>query len=301
MKIYFSAPNLSILQEYHERTGGRKLNILVSYYEHKTNLLQTLEKYAPYIGDVMLDSGAFSMFKEGVGSDAIKDLMRQFHGFLKSTDSKFLDRFKMIFNLDYHPDKKTGLAYNQQAFHDLQQAYSRVVPVLHDITESSEDFETYSSYNPCAIAIGTSEDKRKLKYLRPMVDRIHASGKPCHILGVTSLSILKECYVSSCDSKSWLDYSKSGQVMYVANVEHDIIENIYFPNKEDDKRSGTIFIHKYNGIDNFCREMKKELQLELEDFFHPVKCSMARGLANIYGFLKIEEIVNLKYKQSVPE
>ena len=266
-------------------THEKKVNVLYSYYyNQECRIEDTVQKTGKYVSHFMLDSGGFST--RNMPENERENLRMNFINYIKNRQETHND-FKCIFAYD---DLKESVDVNINYFDELHGLYSGIVPIIHDLDEPDYEITAYLSYKPEIIAIGQANNgkkERNAKRLKSVIDKIRSNKKDIkiHLLGITKLETLLEVDFDTCDSKSYLDCAISGIVMYFN--EKTGKELIYFPNKENKKKSGTVLLDDASHKQDFLNDMEKVFKLRREDFFNN-NAQKNRTLANIYYTIQIE-------------
>lgn len=287
MEIYLAGPNLKIIQEFYERSK-LKPNILISYNDAKGKVEETVDSYRPYCNKFMLDSGGFSSKKKLTKEESIC-LGNRFLNFLKEKKS-FLDKtFTCVFAFDYI---KGLIDFNKNTsrYEEQLSIYDNIVPVVHNINENSNEIENYKVYEPHTIAIGFSEDKTNIKYLKPATEKIRMFTKS-HLLGVTDAKLLTEIKTDTSDSRSWSDYAETGEICYYYKDNYKArIERLYNPNIQNKERSGAKLFYESEYFDIVMEDVKK-FGFTQEDLDNKNKEKLMK-FVNIYYTMGLETILN---------
>lgn len=312
MDIFFVADlhstQLNLFRSFYKLTNI-KLNILLSYYYMKNNadFRRDVENINFYTNKIMLDSGAFTAFKSLNEKDTIQ-LGRQYKIFLKTHKTFINNTFYRVFSFDYRKDKD-GFDDNHAEFYELYEAYNKVCPVIHRLSDDkgNEEIDVYAEYNPLTIGIGQIENRtsqKNLSYLQKTIEGINDVKSDCHLLGIANFEMLQNLHgIATCDSSSWNVYAINGVVQTfispkqnLTNVEPEI-KLVKFYKYESDKDKTDYFENQSDEFKNsFFMEMNKVLRLEPEQFYNSENIR-SRQLANLYYTHKIFEYLTNKEKK----
>ena len=182
------------------------INILESFYYAKDN--KVIERLLPYIGNFLLDSGAFTFMNNSHLAKIDWDAYTEDY-------ADYINRhnIKLFFELDI--DNIVGLSEVERLRQKLQALTGKPpIPVWH-ISRGKDYFEKMCKNYPY-VSIGgivTQEIPRdKYERLFPWFIRTaHAAGAKIHGLGYTGK--LKQFRFDSVDSTAWL-YGNRGGYLY---------------------------------------------------------------------------------------
>ena len=295
MNVYLvKPPSVSILQEFYGATG-LKPNILISmkeYFDNYKGLFKVVSEIKPYVNKFILDSGGFST-NDIKDKKTAEDMKNKYLIFIELYRNYIEKTFEYIFAFDYIYGN-IDFNLNSDWYDEQHSVNKMVVPVIHNIHNNTE-VDRYSSYHPKHISIGKCPDKTNVDFLKPVIDEIRKKSK-FHFLGVTAPKILTKIIVDNCDSKSWIDESKSGVLNYFYEDDKEIKQdNVHFPKYIDVKKSGAILYEKYKNIEKIY-EIGKIFGKVSEDFISGNQQDTLM-LCSIYNYMKLEELLSRYYKE----
>lgn len=288
MEFYFAAPIYQCFSEYYKRTG-EKLNMLFSYALISENFVNEINRFLPFANNLMLDSGGFTYFNKSYNEKIA--FSNSFKMFLEHTDSEILSKFKYIFAYDIS-ESADDFVHNHDIYMQLRDVYKNIVPVIHSMnTDENSEIAEYAKFQPPAISIGKCKNKRVLRQIKSANDEIKKHTKS-HLLGVSDIAKISVLDFDTSDSKSWLDDSTRGVVRYLREENGKYhIDLLYFPDYMGKSKSGFTNIEDYEHSEQFFHDMKKVLNLDRDMFFN-TNDGLARALASILFYKRMEEIVN---------
>jgi hypothetical protein len=173
MKVFAAINDAEIVRKFYEKTGGIKLNYLISYFYLDGLAYRLTEEYRSCINELYLDSGAFS-----VAGGRSKITITEYSKYLKL----FGDKFDQYFNLDDRFDDPDHNQYNQQYLEKtLPERPKKPIPVVHDTSDPFAEFSYYAALDHDYIAIGSTinipdDTMVRIKDTYPNV-KIHLFGK----------------------------------------------------------------------------------------------------------------------------
>lgn len=289
-------------QKYFDRTGF-KINVLLSYYYLGDDIEGEILKHKQYANKIILDSGAYSLFGK---YDEVNDLKAKFRATLEYSREFLEENIFFVCSMDFREDVE-GFSDNYNEYMNLREIYPNIVPVIHNIyTEPNDEVAAYSFFKPPVISIGKISGKKSTQNRSALIDSINKikQNSNCHLLAITDYNTIKSLpEFDSCDSRSWLQYSYYGNILYnfvdSSNMYNEKL--LYFDeNYSDDitisdkvkKIPFSVFENKYKvECEQFLDEIKENLNISRDNLFSPEK-EYYRKLCNIYYFLKMEKYIN---------
>lgn len=184
-----------------------QVSVLESFYYINPKSEAVIEQY----DDILLDSGAFTLFTSGKKADWDEYVDRY---------ADFINRhhIKHFFELDI--DKLVGREKVKQLTKRLEfLTNQQPIPVWHKF-RGYEEFETMcDQYKYVAIGgIVSGEIKRQeYKHLAHFIGVAHDKGCKIHGLGFTKIPLLKYLHWDSVDSTAWLSGNRFGFVYQYRN------------------------------------------------------------------------------------
>ena len=295
MNIYLviSSSSYEMLHLFYSYTC-MKPNILISmkeYLDKYTELLKLIKNVSPFVNKIILDSGGFSTFD--IKDVKVAEIMKnKYLNFIEKYYNYTHETFEYIFAFDYIHGS-INFKLNYEWFDEQCSVNEMVVPVVHNISKDSKEVDEYSVYHPKHIAIGKCQNKTNIDLLKPVIDNIRKNSK-FHFLGITTPKILTKITVDNCDSKSWIDYSKSGKLMY-SYLENDEIKSdtVFFKKYENKSYSGTIPFDDYTKKDEILK-IGKLFGKEYKDFFNDNQ-NETLMLCSLYNYMTLQDLVNKIY------
>jgi len=285
MKIFISSPSDAVLTELARRCPGLKLNILLTMARMpSSNIPGFFQKHGAVIESSVLDCGAFSLNKSNLGITA-DQLFTRLAAYALADGG----RYEMVFSMDdtFGPD---AFDANHLRLQELERLGLNVVPVIHNL--KNHEVQTYINRGHEYIAIGQAKNRTIPMNLFPPVYKMHASGVKVHLFGITDFFLISLCPAYSCDSKSWIDDSKTGVVRFWNPNKPEVvkIDLIYFPKKQDGKKAGTWAYTEYPDLDAFIDFIENRLGLTILEFIGKEKVLNCQ-MANILFYKILEEEV----------
>lgn len=203
-----------------ENTQGIK--ILESFYYCRNN--EVIPKLLPYMGDFLLDSGAFS-FMSGKGAVDWDRYTEEYAEWICANS------IKLFFELDI--DSIVGLSEVERLRAKLERLTGRQpIPVWHKGRGKDYFLGMCKDYPYVAIGgIVTQEVPRKIyEAAFPwFINEAHKAGAKIHGLGYTSLEGIRKYHFDSVDSTAWL-YGNRGGYLYKFNPLSGSFDKIPAPN-----------------------------------------------------------------------
>jgi hypothetical protein len=275
MKVFAAVNDAEIVRKFYDKTGGIKLNYLISYYYLDGMAYRLTEGYRSFIDELYLDSGAFS-----VAGGRSKITVTEYSKYLKL----FGDRFDQYFNLDDHFDNPDYNQGNQQYLEEnLPEGMKKPIPVVHDNQDPLAEFSNYAIQGHRYIAIGSTtkipdDTMAEIKEKYPDI-KIHLFGK-------TSLKELETGYYYSADSTTWADAAAVGDILYWDPDENEF-HKIYMGSTErgDSESDHYKRFSKREKLDAF---LKDTFDYEYKDLL--IKSgSEPRYIVNLFYYKQLEE------------
>lgn len=225
------------------------INILESYYYARTN--KTVDRLIPYIGNFLLDSGAFTFMSN---SKLVVDWDAYTEEYADYIKSRSINKF---FELDI--DSIVGLSEVERLRAKLENLTGKSpIPVWH-FSRGKAYFEKMCERYPY-VSIGgivTQEIKReKYETLFPwFISTAHRHGCKIHGLGYTGK--LKKYRFDSVDSTAWL-YGNRGGYLYKFDARHGEMGKVDAPVGMR-LRSSQAALYNFNEWVKYCQWAKRNL------------------------------------------
>lgn len=201
MKLFLAGLSGS-LGKYLNRDMIRGIYALESFYYAD----ETTEKYLPFFGDFLLDSGAFTFFSSGKQVDW-DEYVEKYARFIVKNNVKH------FFELDI--DKLVGYPVVKQLRKKLEVLTGRkCIPVWH-ISRGKEEFlRMCDEYKYVAVGGIVSKEITTDQYplFSWLIDEAHKRGCKIHGLGFTNLDGIKKYHFDTVDSTSWTTGNRFGAV-----------------------------------------------------------------------------------------
>lgn len=168
---------------------------------------QYTEKLLPYMGDFLLDSGAFTFMQNCDRQINWEEYIERYADFVKR------NKIKKFFELDI--DAVVGYEKVLQYRKKLEELVGRpCIPVWHK-SRGVEEYKSHCREYPY-VSIGgyvVKEIKQKeYENFPSMIKYAHKHGAKVHCLGYTSLNNLTRHHFDSVDSTAWTTGSRFGYV-----------------------------------------------------------------------------------------
>jgi len=280
MKIFNAIDSATIVPMFYEKTGGKKLNILISYAYQEGNISDLVKTYRHMIDKLYLDSGAYSVF---TGFKKIS--LPEYTTFLR----KYGDYFDRCFSLDDRFDNAEHNYWNQTELEEaLKDKKWKPIPVVHDYDDPYAEFKLYVKSGHKYIALGSMGAKKKLpKAIKEKIKKdfpdIHL-----HMFGDLNLKMLMNFRPHSADSAGWAHQAGMGGSIN------------YWRSSENKPYSFNV-----GGVDSDASEKnhikKSPFYPEIEQFMNDnfgysyqsiLSDSYQRQILNLYFFTQVEEYIN---------
>ncbi|UJX39273.1 hypothetical protein K9F62_11080 [Desulfovibrio sp. JY] len=289
MLLHISSPTVKQVLAFHALYPDWPLNVLLSYAIEQ-HFQEFQELYRKNICSLILDSGAYTLNKSSWAKRP-KDILRGYANFSEFS-SKYYD---FIFNLD---EDFTLHGYDVNMFNqiELEEANLDPVPVVHNLDNDEPDRFIDLGYD--LVAIGQCEGGRPFKKLKRVVNKFYENNIKVHLFGVTEIELLDKLPIWSCDSSSWAQYVKYGQVMWWNSelVDWNPMEVLYFPKRQvehDASRGSNYWDYIYQ--EQFDHYIEKNLGLTVDHLLGSNK-EYYRGLVNILFFKEMERYITERHE-----
>lgn len=168
------------------------------------------ERLLPYMGDFLLDSGAYTFMQNGKSHVEWNEYVEQYAAFVNK------NKVEKYFELDI--DSVVGYDRAKEYRRKLERLTGRQpIPVWHTSRGKDEFTKCAKEYPYVAIGglvgTGKSEYARKYwKYFPWFIRTAHENGAKIHALGFTSLQGIKQFHFDSVDSTAWTTGNRFGYV-----------------------------------------------------------------------------------------
>ena len=295
MRNYLSSMILCVLLEFSRRAPSVRPNVLLSYALLDNDFPHFIGKFRSLMRSLILDSGVFSIQKDGSKFSA-DELLQQF----KTFTAYSVGNFDLIFNFDRHFGLDSYDA-NLEYQIELEAAGIPVVPVVHNIYHG--DVEKIIARGLPAhktVAIGQCEGRTVLDNVRPAVMALYDAGARIHFFGSNELNIMANLPIWSCDATSWSQYTGYGIVLYwnPKSDKFDKAEKIHFPKFLDAKTpcSGQYY-GTYGYLRDFEDYLDTNLGLTVSDLLGE-NGELYRSVANMLYYCLLEKTI-AEYQKSL--
>lgn len=284
MLLHISSPTVRQVLEFHARFPKWPLNVLLSFAIEQ-HFQEFQEMHRNKICSLILDSGAYTLNKS-IWVKRPPNILRAYTNFSELA-SKYYD---FIFNLD---EDFTLHGYDINMFNQIELEESNIdpIPVIHNLDNNEADRFIDLGYD--LVAIGQCEGGRPFKKLDRVVNKLHAKNVKVHLFGVTEIEALAKLPIWSCDSSSWAQYVKYGQVMWWNSelIDWNPIECIYFPKHQinHDPRKGRNY-WDYIYQDQFNKYLETNLGITIDNLIGDDK-EHYRSLVNILFYKEMERYI----------
>jgi len=279
---------LFVLLEFCRRAPSVRPNVLLSYALLDNNFQHFIGKFRGLMRSLILDSGVFSIQKEGSRFSA-DELLPQFKTFAAYS----VDNFDLIFNFDRHFGLDSYDA-NLEYQIELEAAGIPVVPVVHNIYHG--DVEKIIARGLPAhktVAIGQCEGRTVLNKVRPAVMALYEAGARIHFFGSNEFNLIANLPIWSCDATSWSQYAGYGLVLYwnPKSDKFDKTERLHFPKFQNAKTpSGGQYYGTYGYLRDFEEYLEANLGLTIPDLIGE-KSELYQSVANMLYYCLLEEVI----------
>lgn len=281
MLLHISSPSIEQVVAFHALHPDKPLNVLLTFAK-----LQHFDDFQVVnrrkICSLVLDSSAYTS-NNSEWERRPKNLLGSY-----GTFAVYAGRYyDFIFNLD---ENFTPHGYEENMLNqfDLEEKGLDPVPVVHNLFNGEIERLIELGYD--IIAIGQCQNGRSFRQLESAVNRIHDAGRKVHLFGITEVGILQDLPVWSCDSSSWAQYVKYGQVMWWndANKDWSPWDVLYFSKKqvEHDPSKGKNYF-EYQFSEEFDRYIWDNLKITIDDLLGDRK-EHYRALVNILFYKEME-------------
>lgn len=273
MKIYVAIGHASIVREFYEKTK-MKSNVLISYPYLKGNAYRITKTYRKMLDSLFLDSGAYTLNKNGFKSSSSLSAYKKYI-------TMFGHLFDHVVSLDSdfnNPDKN----FNNQMFleKDLPSNVPRPIPVVHDVENPFEEFESYADQGHNYIAIGSNKKKKDdlLKRIKKKYPKVKV-----HVFGDLSLNLLRKHKPDSADSANWGHAAAHGNILFWDEEKMEDI-TVYVGDREKESK------HHYNNYkDKLDPFLWKTFKFEYKDLLAREANKM---IVNLYFYKQLENYLN---------
>lgn len=293
IKVYLSSFNLKVLLYYKSLYPDSELNVLLSFGTRSPDYYDMMFTHRSKINSLILDSGAFTKnFADKKTAEKIT-----LEGFIAfCSDENIRNTFDFIFNYD-EDFNMDGFGTNQQNMMRINEAGIDVVPVAHDYTgERVKEIEYYIKKHYPIIALGASEHKKKdaLNNISIAVNKIVGAGLKVHLLGYTSMKVLGQLPIHYCDSSSWGQEGKFGNILWMNPYKGNTGDRVRFLDREDTADKWAYHIGNYPWRKPFEKYLKDQLGFSLKDVTGHDK-DFNRQIANIHYFVQFQDEVRKQH------
>lgn len=202
------------------------------------------ERLMPYMGDFLLDSGAYTFMQNSKSHVVWGEYLEQYAAFVNK------NKVEKYFELDI--DSVVGYDKVKEYRRKLERLTNRQpIPVWHT-GRGKEEFRRCAEEYPYVaigglVGTGKSEYARKYwKYFPWFIKTAHENGAKIHALGFTSLPGIRQFHFDSVDSTAWTTGNRFG---YIYKFTGNSIE-------KTDAPAGKRVKSKEAAVNNFCEWVK---------------------------------------------
>lgn len=279
MKLLASISHADIIRRFFDITG-LILNVMISYGNHEGNMTKLTKTYRHMIGDLFLDSGAFSVFTGKMKIGLIQYLLfLRMYGHL----------FTRVITLDDRFDDAEHNFTNQLILEEaLEDCGIKPIPVVHDSEDPYREFEMYVQHGHDYVGLGSMGARKSIPDAILGKIRTNYPDIRVHKFGTLNQEMLLKHRPESADSSGFAQNAgKNGSFYYWRPTENKSYE--YNVGAVDSKASEKNLVRKspfYDEIVEFWREKFR---------FTPdtvVSDASARQILNLYFLTQFEEFLN---------
>ncbi len=297
LRIFLSSFNNKILQAYKKLHPDCELNILLSYGTRSSDYWDMIVTNKHLSNSRICDSGAFT--KNFANSNPTNSITLS--GYIAFCKQQAIAKsFHFFFNFDEDFSLK-GFETNLRNMIELENNGISVVPVVHDyLGEYFDEVGFYIQKQYPIIALGFSEHKQRDKKnnISSTVNRIVKAGLKVHVLGISSYDILHDIPVNYCDSSSWAQEGKYGNVLWWNPYKNgkNKTDRIKFPDKENTHLRHPNHIGDYEHLEEFEDYVKNNFNLDIVNLCGHNK-EFNRQLLNVHYYVQLQDIIREEHKK----
>ena len=288
MKIFLSSLPVSVVVALNNIDRSLRPNVLLTYYDLKRPM-DHIARYRHMIGDLILDSGAFSL--NNIYPNLIVRARESQKLFQKyEFDLPLVQKhYDFVFNFDdqFGPN---SFSHNLSRLHALEAKCTMPVPVLHNLANHEADYFINNGYNRAAIGQCHAQDREDLAVLWPVVDKLYHADVDVHLFGMTTPGVISHVSACSCDSKTWLDYAIRGRILHwnPLNPKMDKTDIIYIPKDQEFNDGVGVHYNDYKHLTELKKFIESRLGIKWREMLG-IQRELNRQLVNVMYFLDLEE------------
>ena len=283
MKIYNASLSIKVLKKFNKRFPNKKINVLRSYGLRNKDDALFRTKYRNKCSSLIEDSGTYSANNREPGTGP----SITFNGYLKyiKRNGKSYDWY-FNYDIDFNNHGFDTNIYYQKRMED---AGLNPVPVVHSIYGYEIDHYVKSGYK--VVALGSSQITN-LDILRYAMDKFKGTGIKIHLFGNTTFEFLTSFPIYSCDSTSWANTGRFGDIKYWNPKKQGLNKTDRFNLEEySPPRENVTLLSEYKYREELYEYLHETLGVTKMDLFGP-EGTYYKQLVNLYYFVQLEEIVN---------
>jgi hypothetical protein len=287
MKISQASLDLSILKRYYE-IFQETLNVLLSLaIVDARTLRKFLVDYRYMINKILLDSGAWSVFK-GKSDLGIKEVILILKIWGSQCDHYF----------NYDPDfSNQGFTNNYANQRRMERAGLTPIPVIHNFYDDEIDFYLEEGDRYPWLALGSMQTT-KFAYIKHAVDRIKLGdpNRKIHWFGGSRFDWLINLPIASCDTSSWAKTGTYGYINYwnpenPKNTGLNKTDRIYVGGYIKDEDENEYDYVTYSWRDNVDKYLKDNFDLTYQDLVG-YNSAFNMQLINTRFYAELEKRIN---------
>ena len=177
-----------------QRPNIPKFYILFSFYKS-----QTIDPYLPFMKELIIDSGAFSLQKQKVSESKVMKYFNDYKKFIeRNTEYSFINGF---FELDI--PRQIGYDNVKEIRNELFEVSDKIIPVWHKEYGLEEFKKMVNDYDYIGVSGVSNRNIKKQSYGK-FVRYCHKHNCKIHGLGLLSKTVLNNVPFDSVDGTSWL-------------------------------------------------------------------------------------------------
>ncbi len=297
IKIFLSSFDQTTLREYKALNPDSEMNILLSYGTRSPDYYDMIDTNRDETDGLILDSGAYTANFASANTYPKIDL----DGFISYCKKPTVNQsFDFIFNYD-EDFNLDGFETNFRNMRIIEDNGIDVVPVAHDYTGEYFDeigFYLQSGYKLIALGFSVHKQRDKKNNITNAVYRIYYSGARVHLLGISSYDILADIPVHYCDSSSWAQEGRFGNIIWwnPHMTGQNKTDRIRFLDKEDSHDRHAHHIGNYKHLDELEFYLKDQLDMTIADLCGHKK-DFNRQLVNVHFFVQLQDRVREAHEQ----
>ena len=283
MKIYNAGLSIKMLKKFNERFPNKKINVLRSYGRRNRDDALFRTTYRNKCASLIEDSGTYSANNRKTGTGPTITFNGYLDYIIRNGES-----YDCYFNYDIDFSNHgfdTNIYYQKR----MEDAGLNPVPVVHDIYGYEIDHYVKSGYK--VVALGSSQITN-LDILRYAMDKFKGTGIKIHLFGNTTFDFLTSFPIYSCDSTSWANTGRFGDIRYWNPKKQGLNKTKKFNLEEySPPREYVTLLSEYKYREEFCEFLHKTLGVTEMDLLGP-EGTYYKQLVNLYYYVQLEEIVN---------